>query len=45
VQLPLATDAGIDLRKTTYLSRMIQRWGKLPLSLLNAVDLKNHATR
>jgi len=42
VQLPLALDPGIDLRKTTYLSRMIQRWGKLPIMLLNGLDLKNH---
>ena len=33
---------GVDLSKTTYLSRAIRRWGKLPLSLLNAVDLKHH---
>lgn len=42
VQIPLALDPGIDLRKTTYLSRLIQRWGKLPLSLLSGMDLKNH---
>jgi hypothetical protein len=42
VLLPLALDPGIDLRRTTYLSRMIQRWGKLPLMLLDAVDLKDH---
>jgi transcriptional regulator with XRE-family HTH domain len=42
VQLPLTLDPGIDLRKTTYLSRMIQRWGKLPLMLLNGFDLKAH---
>ena len=42
VLLPLALDPGIDLRKTTYLSRMIQRWGKLPLMLLNGLDLKTH---
>ncbi|HOQ44821.1 MAG TPA: helix-turn-helix transcriptional regulator [Bryobacteraceae bacterium] len=42
VQLPLSLDPGIDLRRTTYLSRMIQRWGKLPLVLLNGLDLKNH---
>jgi transcriptional regulator with XRE-family HTH domain len=42
VQLPLTLDPGLDLRKTTYLSRMIQRWGKLPLALLDALDLKNH---
>lgn len=42
VQIPLTLDPGIDLRRTTYLSRMIQRWGKLPLMLLNGLDLKNH---
>ncbi len=42
VWLPLALDPGIDVRRTTYLSRMIQRWGRLPLMLLNGMDLKNH---
>ncbi|MGH9627468.1 MAG: hypothetical protein ACRD7E_03775, partial [Bryobacteraceae bacterium] len=42
VQIPLALDPGIDLRRTTYLSRMIQRWGKLPLMLLNGLELKGH---
>ena len=42
VQVPLSLDPGIDLRKTTYLSRMIQRWGKLPLTLLSGLDLKTH---
>jgi len=42
VQLPLALDPGIDLRRTTYLSRMIQRWGKLPIMLLNGMELKSH---
>jgi hypothetical protein len=42
VLLPLSLDPGIDLRRTTYLSRMIQRWGKLPLMLLDALDLKEH---
>lgn len=42
VRIPLSLDPGIDLKKTTYLSRMIQRWGKLPLLLLNGLDLKNH---
>ena len=40
-QMPLSLDPGIDLRRTTFLSRMIQRWGKLPLALLNTVDVKN----
>jgi transcriptional regulator with XRE-family HTH domain len=42
VQIPLSLDPGLDMRKTTFLSRMIQRWGKLPLSLLNGVELKNN---
>jgi transcriptional regulator with XRE-family HTH domain len=42
-QVPLALDPGIDLRKTVFLSRFIQRWGKLPLMLLNHVDLKSYA--
>jgi transcriptional regulator with XRE-family HTH domain len=42
VQLPLALDPGIDLRRTTHLSRLIQRWGTLPAMLLNGIDLKSH---
>lgn len=42
IQVPLAIDPGLDLRKTTYLSRIIQRWGKLPLTLLSGLELKNH---
>lgn len=42
VLLPLALDPGIDLRRTLFLSRVIQRWGKLPLLLLNGFDLKAH---
>ena len=41
VQLPIAMDPGIDLGRTVFLSRLIQRWGTLPLMLLNNVDLKN----
>ncbi len=41
VQLPLSLDPGIDLRRTTFLSRMIQRWGKLPLVLLNGLEFKS----
>jgi transcriptional regulator with XRE-family HTH domain len=40
VLLPLSLDPGIDLRRTTYLTRMIQRWGKLPLLFLESLDLK-----
>jgi transcriptional regulator with XRE-family HTH domain len=42
VMMPLAVDPGIDLRRTVYLSRVIQKWGRLPLILLNSFDLKNH---
>lgn len=42
VQAPMALDPGIDWSKTEFLSRMVQRWGKLPLSLLKRVDLRNH---
>jgi hypothetical protein len=40
VLLPLSLDPGADWRRTTYLSRMIQRWGKLPLMFLETLDLK-----
>jgi len=42
VQAPLQLDPGIDISKTVFLSRMIQRWGKLPLMLLNNLDLKSY---
>ncbi len=42
VTLPVAMDPGIDIRRTTYLSRMIQRWGRIPLMFLESLDLKNH---
>lgn len=42
VQVPFSLDPGLDMRRTTFLSRMIQKWGKLPLMLLNGLDLKNH---
>jgi len=41
IQVPLALDPGIDLSRTVYLSRLIQRWGKLPLMLLKNLDLRN----
>ncbi len=42
VEVPLSLDPGIDVRHTTFLSRVIQRWGKLPLAMLGDFDLKNH---
>ena len=41
VQAPVALDPGIDSTKTEFLSRMIQRWGTLPLTLLKRVDLRD----
>jgi transcriptional regulator with XRE-family HTH domain len=41
LQVPLALDPGVDLRKTTFLSNVVQRWGKLPLSLLSGTEVKN----
>ncbi|MEQ1885578.1 MAG: helix-turn-helix transcriptional regulator [Bryobacteraceae bacterium] len=41
VTVPLALDPGIDVSRTVFLSRLIQRWGTLPLMLLNNIDLKN----
>jgi transcriptional regulator with XRE-family HTH domain len=38
---PLTLDPGVDLTKTSYLSRLIQRWGSLPLMLLNRLDFKH----
>lgn len=41
IQVPLSLDPGLDLSRTAFLSRLIQKWGKLPLMLLNNLDLKN----
>jgi transcriptional regulator with XRE-family HTH domain len=40
VMLPISLDPGIDLRRTFFVSEMVQRWGKLPLALLAGVDIK-----
>ena len=40
VQIPFSFDPGLDHTKTVFLSRMIQKWGKLPLMMLNRIDLK-----
>ncbi len=38
VTVPVAFDPGVDLSRTTYLSRMIQRWGKMSLMFLAGLD-------
>jgi len=40
-QLPIVLDPGFDSTRTVFLSRFIQKWGKLPLMLLNHTDLRN----
>jgi transcriptional regulator with XRE-family HTH domain len=42
VTVPLSLDPGIDLRRTTFVTRFVQRWGKLPLVLLNGLEIKNN---
>ncbi|HTD42707.1 MAG TPA: helix-turn-helix transcriptional regulator [Bryobacteraceae bacterium] len=42
VQVPIALDPGLDLSRTVFLSRLIQRWGTVPLMLLNNIDLRNY---
>jgi transcriptional regulator with XRE-family HTH domain len=42
VSLPLMLDPGVDFSKTTFLSRTIRQWGKVPLSLLDSLDLDQH---
>jgi transcriptional regulator with XRE-family HTH domain len=41
-QFPISIEPGLDVSKTLFLSRFIQRWGKVPLMLLNRLDLKNY---
>lgn len=40
--LPISLDPGIDLRRTFFVSEVVQRWGKLPLALLSGADAKRY---
>jgi transcriptional regulator with XRE-family HTH domain len=42
VQVPIALDPGLDLTRTAFLSRLIQQWGTVPLTLLTNLDLRNY---
>jgi transcriptional regulator with XRE-family HTH domain len=42
VLLPISMDPGIDLRRTFFVSEVVQRWGKLPLALVAGMDLKRY---
>jgi transcriptional regulator with XRE-family HTH domain len=40
--VPWPENFEIDLTKTTFLSHVIQRWGRMPLSFLNDLDLRHY---
>ena len=42
IRIPIALDPGVDLSRTMFLSRMIQRWGTVPLMLLQNIDLRDY---
>jgi transcriptional regulator with XRE-family HTH domain len=42
VMLPISLDPGIDLRRTFFVSEVVQRWGKLPLALVGGIDVKRY---
>ena len=42
VLLPISLDPGIDLRRTFFVSELVQRWGKLPLALVAGMDVKRY---
>lgn len=39
-EVPITVNPDVDVRRTGYFSKQIERWGKLPLLLLNSLDLK-----
>lgn len=41
VELPCELDSAFDAQRTTYLSRHVERWGRLPLMLLGGTELRN----
>jgi transcriptional regulator with XRE-family HTH domain len=42
VGVPQALDFEMDLTKTTFLSHLIRRWGKMPLSFLAGLDVRQN---
>ncbi len=40
ISVPLSLDPGIDPKKTVFLSRMVAKWGKVPLAILNGLEKK-----
>jgi len=42
IEVPITLEPGLDLSRTVFLSRVIQKWGKIPLMLLNNIDVRNY---
>ena len=42
IEVPLDLGGDIDFRRTSYVSPQMRRWGKLPVVLLNSLDLRAH---
>lgn len=42
VTVPVALDPGFDFRKTAFLSRLVERWGRLPLKLFDQFTVRQH---
>jgi transcriptional regulator with XRE-family HTH domain len=42
VTIPPALDGEMDPNRTVFLSRLIRRWGKLPLAFFNGMALRQH---
>ncbi len=41
IDFPAELEQESDLRRTSYLTRHIHRWGKLPIALLNTLDMRH----
>ena len=42
VTAPLSLDPGVDPRKTMFLSRLVSKWGKVPLAMFSSLDIRKH---
>ena len=40
IAAPLSLDPGVDAKRTMFLSRMVAKWGKVPLALLSTMETK-----
>jgi transcriptional regulator with XRE-family HTH domain len=43
VTMPLALDPGFDIEETSFFSRVVQRWGKVPLLMLQGLDVRHNS--